>query len=101
MELSTYKKFQKPYEDGKGIFLRLLLGLSTHKYKECIKLVSQAFGLSVSNLSSKFKEFAERALRQLQTMRLDNYDFICIFIEEKKISERRDNCAGGCNDRGK
>ena len=84
--LSTYKKLQKPYEDGKEIF-RLLLGLSTHKYEECIKLVPQAFGLSASNLSSKFKEFAEQALKQLQTRRLNNYDFICIFIDGKKYQE--------------
>jgi transposase-like protein len=85
--LSSYQKLQKPYEAGKEIFLRLLLGLSTHKYEECIKLVPQAFGLSASNLSTRFKEFTEQALRELQTRRLDNYDFICIYLDGKRYEK--------------
>ena len=85
--LHTYQKLQKPYLCDKKTVLKLLNGISTHKYKESAHLVPEVFGLSASNLSKRFRKATEENLKELNTRSLALYDFICIFIDSKRYAK--------------
>ena len=55
VRLETYRRLQRPFDDNRDVLRRLLHGLSTHKYHESSSLAAEAFGISASNLSKKFK----------------------------------------------
>jgi len=54
--LETYRRLQIPFDDDRGALLRLLHGLSTHKYHESVSLATEAFGISASNLSKRYAD---------------------------------------------
>jgi transposase-like protein len=85
--LKLYKKLQTPYKSDKKTMLKLLNGISTHKYEKSVSLVPQVFGLSSSNLSKRFKYATQEKLRELKTRSLKEHDFICIFIDAKKYAD--------------
>lgn len=85
--LQSYQKLQKPYLCDKKIMLKLLNGISMHKYKESTELVPEVFGLSASNMSKRFKKATEENLKELNTRSLAIYDFICIFIDTKRYAK--------------
>lgn len=85
--LQLYRKLQKPYLCDKRTMLKLLNGISMHKYRESAELVPEVFGLSASNMSKRFKNFAEDSLKKLNTRNLSEYDFICVFIDGKRYAE--------------
>lgn len=85
--LRTYQKFQEPYQDGEQVFVRLLNGLSTHKYRESAELIPEVFGISASNVSRRFKMARAAKLRQLQERRLERYDFVAIFVDGKRFAD--------------
>ena len=66
---------------------RLLHGLSTHKYHESSSLAAEAFGISASNLSKKFKKSSGEKLQQLQSRSLAQYDIAAIFIDAKRYAD--------------
>jgi len=85
--LELYKRLQKPHMGDKQTILKLLNGISTHKYKESCELVPEVFGISASNLSKRFKKNTTEALRRLKTRSLSGYDFVCIFIDGKRYAK--------------
>ena len=85
--LEPYQRLQRPFDDDDGALRRLLHGLSTHKYQESSALAAEAFGISSSNLSKKFKRGSAEKLRQLETRSLAQYDIIAIFIDAKRYAE--------------
>lgn len=44
--LETYMRLQEPRQGDAGLLRRVLLGLSTRRYQECVEAVPEAFGLS-------------------------------------------------------
>ena len=66
---------------------KLLHGLSTHKYQESSSLAAEAFGISPSNLSQKFKRCSGDKLKQLQTRSLAQQDIVVIFIDAKRYAD--------------
>ncbi|MFT5387605.1 MAG: putative transposase [Candidatus Omnitrophota bacterium] len=54
------------------------------KYKECSELIPQAFGISASNLSKRFRKSRTELVQRLKRRSLSLYDFICIFIDGKR-----------------
>ena len=86
ISLETYKKLQKPYKADKQTMLKLLCGISMHKYAKCAKLVPEVFGISASNLSKRFRKGAAAKVRRLKTRSLALDDFICIFIDGKRYA---------------
>ena len=48
---------------------------------------SEAFGISASNLSKKFKKCSANELEQLQTRSLKQHDIIAIFIDAKRYAD--------------
>jgi putative transposase len=85
--LETYKRLQSPFDDDKGALVRLLHGLSTHKYHESASLAAEAFGISASNLSKRFKRGSYNNIKQIQARSLSQYDIIAIFIDAKRYAE--------------
>ena len=85
--LEAYQRLQRPFDDNGGALRKLLHGLSTHKYHESSALAAEAFGISASNLSKRFKYGSAEKLRQLQTRSLAQYDIIAIFIDAKRYAE--------------
>ena len=84
--LQAYQRLQKPSNDD-GAMRRLLHGLSTHKYQESSSLAAEAFGISASNLSKKFKTCSAGKLKQLQERSLSQEDIVAIFIDAKRYAK--------------
>ena len=85
--LQSYQKVQNPTaNDGKTI-LKLLHGISTHKYHESSGLAAEAIGISASNLSKRFKNKSADTLKRLQERSLAEFDIIAIFIDAKRYAD--------------
>lgn len=87
ISLEAYQKFQKPYLCDNKTMLKLLNGISTHKYRESAELVPEVFGISASNISKRFKYVTQEKLRRLKHRSLYEQDIICIFIDGKRYGE--------------
>lgn len=85
--LENYRKFQEPHKLDEQLFLKLLNGLSTHKYRESAELCPEAFGLSASSVSKRFRRWSKQYLEKLLSRRLDQYDFAAIFIDGKRFAK--------------
>ena len=85
--LEYYQRFQEPYRGDEQVFKKLLNGLSTHKYRESAELVPEVFGISASNLSSRFKYASALRLKQLQERSLEKHDFVAIIIDGKRFAD--------------
>ena len=86
VELKAYQRLQTPSDDNEAM-RRLLHGLSTHKYHESSALTAEAFGISASNLSKKFKKCSGDKLKELQTRSLAQEDIVAIFIDAKRYAD--------------
>lgn len=86
LPLQAYRRLQEPFNDEESM-RRLLHGLSTHKYHESSSLAAEAFGISASNLSKKFKTCSGDKLQQLQTRSLAGYDIAAIFMDAKRYAD--------------
>ena len=87
VSLEAYRRLQTPFDDDKGALRRLLHGLSTHKYHESVSLATEAFGISASNLSKRFKRGSADNIKQIQTRSLAQYDIVAIFIDAKRYAD--------------
>ncbi len=87
MPLTAYQQMQDPYRGDRQTMLRLLQGISTHKYSESMELVPEVFGISASNLSRRFKKNTLVQLRTLKNRSLKGYDFVCVIIDGKRYAE--------------
>lgn len=85
--LAGYHQMQEPYRGDRQTMLRLLQGISTHKYGQSMELVPEVFGISPSNLSRRFKRSTITQLRALKNRSLKGYDFICIIVDGKRYAE--------------
>ena len=85
--LQTYQRLQKPFADDGNTVLKLLHGLSTHKYQESSSLAAEAMGISASNLSKRFKQNTARILSQFQNRSLSGYDIVCAFVDAKRYAD--------------
>jgi putative transposase len=85
--LAAYSKLQNPYKADKQTMLKLLCGISMHKYTKCAGLVPEVFGISASNLSKRLRKCTADKVRRLKTRSLALDDFICIFIDGKRYAK--------------
>jgi transposase-like protein len=85
--LETYRRLQNPFRSDDGTIMRLLHGLSTHRYEESSSLASEAFGISASNLSKRFKRGSARVLKQLQERSLAPYDLVAVIMDSKRYAD--------------
>ena len=87
VQLQSYQKVQSPLGDDGKTALKLLHGISMHKYHESSSLAAEAIGLSASNLSKRFKHKSSDALRQLQERSLAESEIIAMFIDGKRYAD--------------
>lgn len=85
--LKSYQRLQKPFKDDENILRQLLHGLSTHKYSESSTLAAEAFGISASNLSKRFKRGSTQKLKELQGRSLSGHDVVAIFVDGKRYAK--------------
>jgi len=85
--LEAYQRLQEPHRLDEQLFLKLLNGLSTHKYRESAELAPQVFGISASNVSKRFRSCGRAYLQKLLNRRLDEYDFIALFLDGKAYAK--------------
>lgn len=85
--LKTYQKLQEPYKADKQTMLKMLCGISMHKYEKCAELVPEVFGISASNLSKRFRQGTAAKVRKLKTRSLSLDDFTSIFIDGKRYAK--------------
>src|SRR6266852_3359799 len=63
-----------------GLLHKVLGGLSTREYERCAEAVPEAFGLSASTVSRRFKRATARKLRELTERRLEGYDVVALLL---------------------
>jgi len=85
--LESYEKFKEPFAGDSQTVLKLLHGLSTHRYHESAELAAEAFGISASSLSKRFKKKTAGTLKDLQTRSLKEHDIVAVFIDAKRYAE--------------
>jgi len=85
--LETYQRFQEPHRLDEQLFLKLLNGLSTHKYRESAELAPEVFGISASNVSKRFRRCGKVFLEKLLSRSLDEHDFIAFFLDGKTYAK--------------
>lgn len=86
IRLTSYEKLQHPFAGDRQTFLKLLNGISTHKYQQSAELVPEVFGISASNVSKRFRFQSAQRLEQLQTRSLADHDFVAIFVDGKRYA---------------
>jgi transposase-like protein len=85
--LQTYDRFQQPRALDTGLLHKVLGGLSTREYERCAEAVPEAFGLSASTVSRRFKRASARKLRELTERRLEDYDLVALLLDGKTFAE--------------
>jgi len=85
--LPTYERLQEPRALDTGLLHRVLGGLSTREYARCAEAVPEAFGLSASTVSRRFKRATARQLRALTERRLEGYDLVALLLDGKTFAE--------------
>ena len=85
--LPTYEHLQEPRALDTGLLHRVLGGLSTREYARCAEAVPEAFGLSASTVSRRFKRATARKLRELTERRLEGYDLVALLLDGKTFAE--------------
>jgi len=87
VSLPTYERLQHPRTGDTGLLHKVLGGLSTREYERCAEAVPEAFGLSASTVSRRFKRASARKLRELMERRLDGYDLVALLLDGKAFAE--------------
>src|SRR6202165_2989451 len=85
--LPTYERLQQPRRGDTGLLHKVLGGLSTREYERCAEAVPEAFGLSASTVSRRFKRASARKLRALMERRLEGYDLVALLLDGKTFAE--------------
>ena len=84
--LPTYRALQTPRGADQALMLAILGGLSTREYGRCVRLVPEAFGLSASTTSRRFRLASRRALAALQERRLSGESFVAVVLDGKTFA---------------
>jgi putative transposase len=87
VDLPTYRALQTPRELDRALLQTILGGLSTHEYGRCVQLVPQAFGLSASTTSRRFRRASHRALAALQERRLGGDTIVAVVLDGKTFAD--------------
>lgn len=85
--LPTYEGLQAPRALDTGLLHKVLGGLSTREYERCAEAVPEAFGLSASTVSRRFKRASARKLQELSERRLEGYDLVTLLLDGKTFAE--------------
>ena len=85
--LPTYRALQQPRAEDRALLQAILGGLSTREYARCVQLVPEAFGLSASTTSRRFRRASHRALAALQERRLGDEPVVAVLLDGKTFAD--------------
>jgi transposase-like protein len=85
--LQTYERLQQPRALDTGLLHKVLGGLATREYERCAEAVPEAFGMSASTVSRRFKRASARKLQELSERRLEGYDLVALILDGKTFAE--------------
>jgi transposase-like protein len=85
--LPSYQALQAPQALDQAVLLRILGGLSTREYDRCVRLIPDAFGLSASTVSRRFRRASRRALEAVQTRGLGGESVVAMVLDGKTFAD--------------
>lgn len=85
--LATYRALQGPRGADEGVMRRILAGLSCRDYERCAEAVPEAFGLSASTVSRRYKRASARQLQELMEREFEKHDLVALFLDGKTFAE--------------
>jgi putative transposase len=85
--LASYTALQHPRELDQALLRTVLGGVSTREYGRCVSLIPDAFGLSGSTVSRRFRRASRRALALLQERRLGGEPVVAIVLDGKTFAD--------------
>lgn len=85
--LESYRRLQRPRSLDEGVMKKVLLGLSCGRYEETARTIPEAFGMSRSTISRRNIRASARKLEALMSRRLNQDDFVALFVDGKSFSE--------------
>lgn len=85
--LESYQQLRRSEGFDERVFSQLINGLSAKRYEQASELVPEAFGISKSSVSRRFKNATEKRLRELCERDLSEYDIVAMFIDGKHLGD--------------
>ena len=85
--LESYSRLQRPRGLDEGVMKKVLLGLSCGRYEETARSIPEAFGISRSTVSRRTIRASARKLQALMSRRLNQDDFVALFVDGKSFSD--------------
>ena len=85
--LETYQALREKPEGDETLYKRILLGLSCRDYRACSEAVPEVLGLSRSSVSRRFVTASDGKLREFRERRLEEHDFVAMFLDGKRFAE--------------
>lgn len=85
IELINYQKLKDSTHFDEQAFKHVINGLSMRNYSKATESLPETFGVSSSNVSSKFKLATEKRLKELFDRDLSKEDIVAIFIDGKSF----------------
>ena len=86
--LRSYHALQSSQPVQEYVLARLLGGLSCRRYAECAEMMPEVFGMSSSTLSRRFIDVTKEKLKAFQERRLDEEEFVALFIDGKTFASQ-------------
>jgi len=87
--LENYEQLRQLNAIDDNLSKKILFGLSTHDYGKVVDSLVDSFGLSSSSVSQEFKRQTENKLREFESRRLEDYDFVALFIDGKYLAKEQ------------
>jgi len=87
LPLATYAGLQTPRVHDKGLFRRVLAGISTREYEAAAEAVPEAFGLSSSSVSRRFIKSSKEELERFHSRRHDDREWLVLLMDGKTFAE--------------
>ena len=85
LPLTSYESLQRPQHLDERVMSKVLLGLSTRRYKDVAEQVPGVFGMSASTVSKRNIRASQKKLDQLLNRPLDQDEYVAIFIDGKSF----------------
>ena len=85
IQLESYESLQQPQQLDERVMNKILLGLSTRRYKDVAEKVPGVFGMSSSTVSKRYVRGSQKKLDQLLNRPLDQNEYVAIFIDGKSF----------------
>jgi len=84
--LETYEQLKELPAQDWSLVNQVLHGISTRDYSKVIDRLYDSFGDSASSVSRQFQSRSQAALEAFESRKLDNHNFVALFIDGKYMA---------------